>query len=787
MSMTQRSWSVDAVRVALSLLLISGLGISAYLAWHHENQMFGDATARLGNCPESDTINCEIVNTSKWAEILGVPVAAYAIPTYLLLLILVWASRSRPRCFSYAFCIGLLASLFSLFLFYVSKTQIGYLCLWCMRLYGINISIPVLTAIGAWRSPLALVKETIGDLMVWPRTLRFTTAAFAVLLSLTVAAQQGYRAELKTRTSEEMRRIMSEGGPTLPAVPESEGAEPSQENTPIEADPDAAPASAPAPGPAHAPAKSPASARDPAGSSSGNQSGRRGAALSELGPIQQASLMPFSLFSTAAEAHSNSVASGGSLADRAPAALTHTAPALTPAMPENRDAPRPTPAVTPATGDAPAPTPAAAPAPAPTKGDAPPPATPPASKAAPPPTPTPSSPSRAPEDQASAPSGPYVLAGPLRRVRGGRADFKTEPFDLQARIGHGKPVALLFWAPGFHQSERALGAWASYLKQSAPQFEFYAVAGRGENQRDEEIWEIFSMMDLPPELPLLVDDGFKVSNGLEVSDVPNLTLFDAKGVLVIAKIKHRQQLLMVPSGNLPAEDVIRKVAAGENVAQIKRMFPYYPAAELYGRRAPSFTLKKFNSAESYTFTPRSDSKRARMLMFWSSTCRHCKFEIPQIVDWLKTHPDMVDIVSVTHIKADRTNEPSHRKITEAYIRTQGIPWTVLEDPDHAVEQEFGVVSTPTTYFIAPDGRVSNAWFYAHEEGFDEAIRKEIAQATSSQVCQPAPSPAQPHMDFTVAGGDGKRVGLQSLIDKPSLVHLWASWCKPCVEELPSLL
>src|SRR5439155_15414702 len=107
-----------------------------------------------------------------------------------------------------------------------------FLCIWCLRLYVINVSIPVLTALGAWRSPLALLKQTLGDLKVWPGVLRFTAGAFAVLLALTLAAQQGYRAELKKRTAEEIRRILSEGGPTVPAVPESEGPSSPRGNSP---------------------------------------------------------------------------------------------------------------------------------------------------------------------------------------------------------------------------------------------------------------------------------------------------------------------------------------------------------------------------------------------------------------------------------------------------------------------------------------------------------------------------------------------------------------------------
>jgi uncharacterized membrane protein len=209
----------ETARVVLSLLLLAGIGIGVYLAWHHDNQKFGDATARLANCPETAIINCELVNTSAWSELMGVPIAAYAIPTYLLTLILIWGGRRRGRMLGYAFCIGLLACAVSAFLFYISKTQIGFLCAWCLRLYAINLSIPVLVALAAWRSPLTLFGDTMKDLKSWPGAMRFTAGAFLFLLVATVAIQQGYRSELRRKSAEERKRIMEQGGPTVPASP----------------------------------------------------------------------------------------------------------------------------------------------------------------------------------------------------------------------------------------------------------------------------------------------------------------------------------------------------------------------------------------------------------------------------------------------------------------------------------------------------------------------------------------------------------------------------------------
>ena len=45
---------------------------------------------------------------------------------------------------------------------------------------------------------------------------------------------------------------------------------------------------------------------------------------------------------------------------------------------------------------------------------------------------------------------------------------------------------------------------------------------------------------------------------------------------------------------------------------------------------------------------------------------------------------------------------------------------------------------------------------------------------------------QPALTGTFAGPDGKPVTLASFKGKPVLVNLWATWCAPCVKELPTL-
>jgi peroxiredoxin len=41
-------------------------------------------------------------------------------------------------------------------------------------------------------------------------------------------------------------------------------------------------------------------------------------------------------------------------------------------------------------------------------------------------------------------------------------------------------------------------------------------------------------------------------------------------------------------------------------------------------------------------------------------------------------------------------------------------------------------------------------------------------------------------DFALAGLDGKQVRLSDLRGKVVIVHFWATWCPPCVEEIPTI-
>jgi peroxiredoxin len=70
---------------------------------------------------------------------------------------------------------------------------------------------------------------------------------------------------------------------------------------------------------------------------------------------------------------------------------------------------------------------------------------------------------------------------------------------------------------------------------------------------------------------------------------------------------------------------------------------------------------------------------------------------------------------------------------------------------------------------------------------------DTAESTRGNACRtlnPDPVPAalrhQEAPDFELPDATGKRWKLSSLRGRPVLLNFWATWCPPCVEEMPSM-
>lgn len=177
-------------RIGLWLLVplaLFGIFVGGLMTWHHDTQRYGgpDDQGELIGCTESAEVNCDIVNTSEYSELAGVPIATLAIPFYATVLLLAGlALRGRPGARALLVGAGAVATVYSIFLFGISKTELHYVCAWCMRLYGVNAGILVLSLLGG--------KPERPD----RQTLMLAGGAYLALLALSVGGERVYRGGL---------------------------------------------------------------------------------------------------------------------------------------------------------------------------------------------------------------------------------------------------------------------------------------------------------------------------------------------------------------------------------------------------------------------------------------------------------------------------------------------------------------------------------------------------------------------------------------------------------------
>ncbi len=131
--------------VIVALLCLIG-GILSVVSLQHYVALKSGLQREPSFCNISAEFNCDLVTASPWATLFGFPLAAYAVAFYLIIFLYALYSQDSKSVTRHAFTgtiffLATLASLMSLFLFYVSEFRIGTLCLICMGMYLVNFAL----------------------------------------------------------------------------------------------------------------------------------------------------------------------------------------------------------------------------------------------------------------------------------------------------------------------------------------------------------------------------------------------------------------------------------------------------------------------------------------------------------------------------------------------------------------------------------------------------------------------------------------------------------------------
>lgn len=101
-----------------------------FVAWFGEQPLY---------CSEGS--DCDLVQSSRWSTLLGMPMAFWGLLTYLVLAYLVWKRRTRASTWRTALLVAVVGVGISIYLTAVSVIQIEATCIYCLTSFAIISSI----------------------------------------------------------------------------------------------------------------------------------------------------------------------------------------------------------------------------------------------------------------------------------------------------------------------------------------------------------------------------------------------------------------------------------------------------------------------------------------------------------------------------------------------------------------------------------------------------------------------------------------------------------------------
>jgi thiol-disulfide isomerase/thioredoxin len=222
--------------------------------------------------------------------------------------------------------------------------------------------------------------------------------------------------------------------------------------------------------------------------------------------------------------------------------------------------------------------------------------------------------------------------------------------------------------------------------------------------------------------PVLADEGYRLGQMLGVERVPSVSIVDRTGRL---RLTNGGSLVHEVAAGTDVAAAIRTAAAAESLATYGALGPYFPVKELEGQPCPDFRAPLLANQVEQRWHSLLDEAKLNVLVFWSVDCPHCRRTLPVINEWLRRHPEDVNLVTAAKAQNEAT-----RARTRQFCEVNDFVFPTLVD-EGTIGKLYRVTTIPTILIIGPDGVVDTA-IVTDPEDFGETIerkRQELLRAS----------------------------------------------------------
>lgn len=225
-------------------------------------------------------------------------------------------------------------------------------------------------------------------------------------------------------------------------------------------------------------------------------------------------------------------------------------------------------------------------------------------------------------------------------------------------------------------------------------------------------------------------------------------------------------------------------------------------SEWIGKPAPEFKVMDLNGEE---ITLDKYHGQVVLLDFWATWCGPCIGELPNVKATYDKYKDKR--FQIIGISWDRT-----KPTLEAFIKEQNLGWVHHFDPEGKIANQYGVTGIPSTFLLDGEGiiRMTNLRGGALEIAVGELVEENLKiphhgphskSIPATKLIKPSnPTPKNPPItsskptgwigkpapDITITNLKGEELSLEDFKGQVVLLDFWATWCGPCITEIPKV-